>query len=80
MVIEFLPNGAVFTGTTFKEHLSVYQQAMVMGHRYFAVMSTFTKRDDITVNMREVMEILKNMVKTVSVWCVCCSFCCACIL
>lgn len=80
VVIEFLPNGAVFTGTTFKEHLSVYQQAMVMGHRYFAVMSTFTKRDDITVNMREVMEILKNMVKTVSVWCVCCSFCCACIL
>lgn len=69
VVIEFLPNGAVFTGTTFKEHLSVYQEAMVMGHRYFAVMSSFTKRDDITVNIREVMEILKNGVKTIAVSC-----------
>ena len=71
VVIEFLPNGAVFTGTTFKEHLSVYQEAMVMGHRYFAVMSSFTKRDDITVNIRDVIEILKNGVKTIAVLTLC---------
>ena len=58
VVVEFLPNGAIFTGSTFKEHLSTYQQAMLLGHRYFAVMSPFTKRDDMTVNVDEVMNIL----------------------
>ena len=67
LVIEFLPNGAIFTGSTFKEHLSTYQQAMLLGHRYFAVMSPFTKRDDMTVNVEEVMNILE---KSLSLYCV----------
>lgn len=61
MVIEFLPNGAIFTGTTFKDHLAPYMQAMVLGHQYYAVMSQFSKRDDITVNIREVLEILDHL-------------------
>lgn len=68
LVIEFLPNGAIFTGSTFKEHLSTYQQAMLLGHRYFAVMSPFTKRDDMTVNVEEVMNILE---KSLLSFCVC---------
>ena len=60
LVIEFLPNGVIFTGPTFKEHLSTYQQAMLLGHRYFAVMSSFTKRDDMTVSVEEVMTILEK--------------------
>ena len=59
-VIEFLPNGPIFTGPTFKEHLSTYFQAMLLGHRYFAVMSPFTKRDDMTVNEKEVLNILQT--------------------
>lgn len=61
LVVEFIPNGAIFTGPTFKEHLAPYQQAMVMGHKYFAVMSQFSRRDDITVNIREVLEILSKI-------------------
>ena len=61
LVVEFIPNGAIFTGPTFKEHLAPYQQAMVMGHKYYAVMSQFSRRDDITVNIREVLEIMSKI-------------------
>ena len=60
-VIEFLPNGSIFTGPTFKEHLAPYQQAMALGHKYYAVMSQFSKRDDIIVNIREVLDILSGI-------------------
>ena len=68
-VIEFLPNGPIFTGPTFKEHLSTYLQAMLLGHRYFAVMSPFTKRDDMTVNEREVLTILQTGLLSFTLFC-----------
>ena len=60
-VVEFLPNGVIFTGRTFKEHLAPYQQAMALGHKYYAVMSQFSKRDDIVVNIHEVLDILNGI-------------------
>ena len=66
-IVEFLPNGAIFTGPTFKEHLAPYQQAMVLGHRYYAVMSQFSKRDDIIVNIREVLDILNGILRQFTV-------------
>lgn len=60
IVIEFLPNGAIFNSPAFKEHLSTYQQAMALGHRYYSMMCAYSKNDDMIVNMRDLLTTLKN--------------------
>ena len=60
-VIEFLPNGAIFNSPSFKDHLSTYEQAMALGHRYYAMMSAYTKNDDLIVNIRDLLTTVKKI-------------------
>ena len=60
LVMEFLPNGSIFHSPAFKEHLSTYQQAMALGHRYYPIMSTYVKNDDMVVNVRDVLSTLEK--------------------
>lgn len=62
VVIEFLPNGAIFNSPAFKEHLSTYQQAMALGHRYYPLMSNYAKNNDMIVSVRDVLTTLKNTI------------------
>lgn len=61
-VVEFLPNGAIFNGPGFKDHLSTYLHAMALGDRYYALMSAYSKNDDIVVNIRDVLNLLKKTI------------------
>lgn len=62
VVIELMPNGKVFTGVTFKDHLSYYQQASMLGHVYFALMCPFARNDDVTVDVAELTNVLEELV------------------
>lgn len=61
-VVEFLPNGAIFNGPGFKDHLSTYLHAMALGDRYYALMSAYSKNDDMVVNIRDVLNLLKTTI------------------